>query len=64
MARLRAAERRILDAAVTGDASAAREGFAIHPLVGSPTVGARLLDGYREHCPEIAVFAQAGALQR
>lgn len=56
MARLRAAERRILDAALKGDAGAAWEGFAIHPLVDSPTVGARLLDGYREHCPEIAAI--------
>ena len=54
MARLRGAERCILQAARTGDAGSAWEGFATHPLVDSPKYGQQLLDGYLEHSKEIA----------
>lgn len=54
MARLRGAERCILTAAVEGDASAAWEGFSTHPLVDSPVLGAKLLDGYRARSKDIA----------
>lgn len=53
MARLRGAERCILRAAVERDRGAAWEGFSTHPLVGSPTLGAKLLDGYLERSPFI-----------
>ncbi len=53
IARLRGSERCILQAAVGGDAGAAWEGFATHPLVDSPTLGAKLLDGYRRRSSDI-----------
>ncbi|MFC0674432.1 family 4 glycosyl hydrolase [Brachybacterium hainanense] len=77
MARLRASERCILEAAVAGDearqaargehpqaaaelreraARSAWQGFASHPLVGSPELGRRLLDGYRAGHPQIAAL--------
>lgn len=56
MAGLRGSERCILQAAVTKDAGAAWEGFSTHPLVDSPTLGRRLVDGYRERSPEIAAI--------
>ncbi|WP_193105519.1 6-phospho-beta-glucosidase [Brachybacterium sp. FME24] len=56
MASLRAAERKILEAAMTGSREAAWQGFSIHPLVSSPTLGAELLDGYIAGHPEIAAL--------
>lgn len=59
MARLRAAEQAIAEAALTGSAEKAWEGFALHPLVDSPRLGRQLLDGYRAAHPEIdALFRQ------
>ena len=58
MSRLRGAERCILESAVTGDVGAAWEGFAIHPLVDSPTKGQQLLDGYLEHSADIAAILE------
>lgn len=46
MAALRASEVAIAEAARTGSAEKAWEGFAIHPLVNSPVLGRKLLDGY------------------
>ncbi|MGO1482149.1 MAG: 6-phospho-beta-glucosidase [Brachybacterium sp.] len=46
MSALRASERKILEAATTGSREAAWQGFSTHPLVSSPTLGARLLEGY------------------
>ncbi|MFC7465561.1 6-phospho-beta-glucosidase [Brachybacterium sp. GCM10030252] len=53
MSSLRAAERSILEAAVTGSRQAAWQGFSTHPLVSSPTLGARLLEGYIAGHPQI-----------
>lgn len=53
MARLRASEAAICEAALTGSASKAWEGFALHPLVDSPRLGRELLDGYRSAHPSI-----------
>ncbi|RMB58181.1 family 4 glycosyl hydrolase [Tessaracoccus antarcticus] len=53
MARLRASEAAISEAALTGSAEKAWEGFAIHPLVDSPRLGKELLAGYRKAHPSI-----------
>ncbi len=53
IARLRASESAICEAALTGSAVKAWEGFSIHPLVDSPKRGRELLDGYRRAHPEI-----------
>lgn len=56
MARLRAAERCILEAAITRDKGKAWEGFATHPLVDSPVLGHKLLDGYIARQPLVAAL--------
>ncbi|MGP9683047.1 hypothetical protein [Brachybacterium sp. AOP3-A1-3] len=43
MSTLRAAERKILEAATTGSREAAWQGFSTHPLVRTPELGAKLL---------------------
>lgn len=53
MARLRASEEAICEAALTGSAEKAWEGFSIHPLVDSPRLGRQLLAGYRRAHPSI-----------
>ncbi len=53
MARLRASEAAICEAALTGSTSKAWEGFALHPLVNSPRLGKELLEGYRRVHPSI-----------
>lgn len=54
MSTLRSAERRILEAATTGSREAAWLGFSTHPLVSSPELGAKLLEGYIAGHPQIA----------
>ncbi|MGO1978749.1 family 4 glycosyl hydrolase [Brachybacterium tyrofermentans] len=54
MSTLRAAERKILEAATTGSREAAWQGFSTHPLVSSPELGAKLLEGYIAGHPQIA----------
>lgn len=54
MSTLRAAERKILEAATTGSREAAWLGFSTHPLVSSPELGAKLLEGYIAGHPQIA----------
>ena len=56
MARLRGSEAAIAEAALTGDRDRAWEGFALHPLVDSPRLGAALLDGYCAAHPGIAAL--------
>ncbi|WP_040282684.1 6-phospho-beta-glucosidase [Tessaracoccus massiliensis] len=56
MARLRAAEQAIAEAAITRDEDLAWKGFALHPLVDSPRLGRALLDGYIEVHDEIAAL--------
>ncbi|GAA4898788.1 6-phospho-beta-glucosidase [Tessaracoccus lubricantis] len=58
MARLRAAEQAIAEAALTRDPDKAWEGFALHPLVNSPVLGRQLLDGYIAAHEEIAALFQ------
>ncbi|MDO5501094.1 MAG: 6-phospho-beta-glucosidase [Propionibacteriaceae bacterium] len=53
MARLRAAEQAIAEAALTRNPDKAWEGFSLHPLVDSPRLGRQLLDGYIEAHEEI-----------
>ncbi|MGO1487433.1 MAG: 6-phospho-beta-glucosidase [Arachnia sp.] len=53
MARLRASESAICEAALTGSTQKAWEGFALHPLVDSPRLGKALLEGYRRAHPSI-----------
>ena len=53
---LRAAERKILEAATTGSRAAAWQGFSTHPLVSSPTIGRTLLEGYEAGHPQIAAL--------
>ena len=56
MAGLRASERKILEAAVTGSREAAWQGFSTHPLVSSPVLGRKLLEGYTAGHPQIAAL--------
>lgn len=56
MSTLRAAERKILEAATTGSREAAWQGFATHPLVSSPELGRKLLEGYEAGHPQIAAL--------
>ncbi|MGP5672424.1 family 4 glycosyl hydrolase [Brachybacterium alimentarium] len=60
MSSLRAAERKILDAARTGSRDAAWQGFSMHPLVSSPELGAKLLEGYIAGHPQIAELLDGG----
>ncbi|MGP5033550.1 6-phospho-beta-glucosidase [Brachybacterium alimentarium] len=60
MSSLRAAERKILDAATTGSRDAAWQGFSMHPLVSSPELGAKLLEGYIAGHPQIAELLDGG----
>lgn len=56
MSSLRASERKILEAAMTGSRDAAWQGFATHPLVSSPVLGEKLLAGYIAGHPQIATL--------
>lgn len=56
MAQLRAAEREILEAALTGSRERAVQGFATHPLVRSVAAGRALVAGYEAGHPEIAAL--------
>lgn len=56
MARLRGAEAAIAEAALTRDPDKAWQGFALHPLVNSPELGRKLLDGYVAAHEEIAAL--------
>lgn len=60
MATLRASERKILEAAMTGSRDAAWQGFSTHPLVSSPTLGRLLLEGYEAGHPQIAELLSRG----
>lgn len=54
MSSLRAAEQAIAEAAVTGSRDKAWEGFSLHPVVRSTSLGRKLLEGYEAAHPEIA----------
>ncbi|WP_394214890.1 6-phospho-beta-glucosidase [Brachybacterium vulturis] len=60
MGTLRAAERKILEAALTGSREAAWQGFSAHPLVSSPVLGQQLLEGYIAGHPQIAALLGEG----
>ena len=60
MSTLRAAERKILEAATTGSREAAWQGFSTHPLVSSPELGRKLLEGYEAGHPQIAALFGRG----
>ena len=48
---VKAVERLVIEAALTGDGTAAPKAFALHPMVDSVTTARRLLDGYRTSHP-------------
>ena len=50
---VKAVERSVIEAVVTGSADAALRAFALHPLVDSVTTARRLLAGYRAASPEV-----------
>lgn len=59
MARLRASEVAICEAALTGSVEKAWEGFATHPLVDSLRLGMELVEGYRRaHQPIDALLSR------
>lgn len=60
MSALRSSERAILEAAVTGSREAAWQGFSTHPLVSSPELGRKLLEGYEAGHPQIAALFGRG----
>ncbi len=53
MHQVKAAERNVIEAVVTGSADAALRAFALHPLVDSVTVAQQLLAAYRSASPEV-----------
>ncbi|WP_377639089.1 6-phospho-beta-glucosidase [Oryzobacter terrae] len=54
---VKAVERLVIEASLTGSERLAVEAFALHPLVDSVTVARELLAGYRARIPEVdAVF--------
>lgn len=53
MASVKAVERQVIKAAVTGSADLAYRAFGQHPLVGSTRIAAALVDGYRDALPEV-----------
>ena len=54
---MKAVERLVIEASLTGSERLAVEAFALHPLVDSVTVARELLSGYRARIPEVdAVF--------
>ena len=56
---VKAVERLVIEASLTGSESRAVEAFALHPLVDSVTVARALLAGYRARIPAVdAVFAR------
>jgi 6-phospho-beta-glucosidase len=54
MSQVKAVERHIIAAALTGSKAEALKGFALHPLVDSVTVAGDLLAGYVQAIPEVA----------
>ncbi|GGL45216.1 6-phospho-beta-glucosidase [Phycicoccus endophyticus] len=56
---VKAVERLVIEAALTGSERRAVQAFALHPLVDSVTVARELLTGYRARIPAVeAVFAR------
>jgi 6-phospho-beta-glucosidase len=59
MQQVKAVEQLTINAAITGNKSAALKAFALHPLVDSLTIARQLLDGYINRIPEVAaVFSK------
>ncbi len=54
MQQVKAVERHVIAAALTGSRDEALLAFALHPLVDSVTVARQLLDGYIARIPEVA----------
>lgn len=54
MSQVKAVERRIITAALTGSRAEAVAAFALHPLVDGVDVARRLVDGYIARIPEVA----------
>jgi 6-phospho-beta-glucosidase len=54
MQQVKATERAIIEAAVTGSRQMAITAFALHPLVDSVSVARELVEGYIENIPEVA----------
>ncbi|MBP2703044.1 6-phospho-beta-glucosidase [Microbispora sp. RL4-1S] len=50
---VKAVERAVIEAAFTGSRRAALRALAVHPLVGSVTLAARLLDRYESELPQL-----------
>jgi len=56
MASVRAAEQSVIDAVRTRDRAAAVHGFAIHPLIGSSRIAARLVESTQAQEPSVAAL--------
>ncbi|SHH01869.1 6-phospho-beta-glucosidase [Jatrophihabitans endophyticus] len=54
LAQVKAVERHVITAALTGSRAEAVTAFALHPLVDSVSVARRLVDGYVAAIPEVA----------
>lgn len=54
---VKAVEREVITAALTGSRAAAVKAFALHPLIDSVAVARRLMDGYREAHPGLTRLA-------
>ena len=53
MQQVKAVERSVIEAVLTGSADAALRAFALHPLVDSVSTARQLLAGYRAATPEV-----------
>lgn len=51
---VKAVEQLTIKAATQHSEGLAWQAFSTHPLVGSATLGRKLLDGYRQRLPEVA----------
>jgi 6-phospho-beta-glucosidase len=51
---VKAAERAVIEAAVSGSRRAALTALAIHPFIDSVTVAHRILDAYVQRLPQLA----------
>ncbi|WP_033344984.1 6-phospho-beta-glucosidase [Catenuloplanes japonicus] len=54
VASVKAVERAVIEAAVTGSRGAALRALSVHPLVDSVAVARRLLDAYQEQLPQLS----------
>ncbi len=58
MQQVKAVERLVIEAALTGSRSLAEKAFALHPLIDSVTLARELVEGYIRAIPEVAAVLE------